>query len=39
MSFLSKYFKGWSFRTTHPTLAPGTEVNVFLLSLIHISDG
>ncbi|ADJ15181.1 hypothetical protein HacjB3_08990 [Halalkalicoccus jeotgali B3] len=30
MSFLSKYFKGWSFRTTHPTLAPGTEVNVFL---------
>lgn len=30
MSFLSKYFRGWKFRTTHPTLQPGSEVNVFL---------
>lgn len=30
MSLLSKYLKGWSFRTTHPVLKPGTEVNVFL---------
>lgn len=30
MSFLSKYLTGWSFRTTHPTLQPGKEVNVFL---------
>lgn len=30
MSLLSKYFRGWSLRTTHPTLQPGKEVNVFL---------
>lgn len=30
MSFLSKYLRGWQFRTTHPTLQPGSEVNVFL---------
>lgn len=30
MSILSKYLKGWSFRTTKPTLQPGKEVNVFL---------
>lgn len=30
MSFLSKYLRGWKFRTTHPTLQPGSEVNVFL---------
>ena len=30
MSFLSKYLKGWQFRTTNPTLEPGSEVNVFL---------
>ncbi|WP_122087906.1 DUF7513 family protein [Halalkalicoccus subterraneus] len=30
MSFLSKYLKGWSLRTTRPTLQPGKEVNVFL---------
>jgi hypothetical protein len=30
MSFLSKYLKGWKFRTTHPTLQPGSEVNVFI---------
>lgn len=30
MSIFSKYLKGWSLRTTHPTLQPGTEINVFL---------
>jgi hypothetical protein len=30
MSIFEKYLKGWSFRTTNPTLQPGTEVNVFL---------
>ncbi|MFC6904173.1 DUF7513 family protein [Halalkalicoccus tibetensis] len=30
MSMLSKYLKGWSLRTTKPTLQPGKEINVFL---------
>lgn len=35
MSLLSKYFKGWSFRTTNPSLQPGKEVNVFLAEYDH----
>ncbi|EMA36682.1 DUF7513 family protein [Halobiforma nitratireducens] len=30
MSMLSSYFKGWQFRSTTPSLEPGSEVNVFL---------
>jgi uncharacterized protein YacL len=30
MSMLKSYFKGWTFRTTRPTLQPGSEVNVFV---------
>lgn len=30
MSLIDKYFKGWEFRTSKPTLEPGTEVNVFV---------
>ncbi|SDR26736.1 DUF7513 family protein [Natronobacterium texcoconense] len=30
MSLLEKYFKGWQFRSTTPSLEPGTEVNVFV---------
>ncbi|HMB50068.1 DUF7513 family protein [Natronoarchaeum rubrum] len=30
MSFLKKYTKGWSFRTTSPSLEPGSTVDVFL---------
>ena len=29
-SFLRKYFKGWSFRSTTPTFEPGDELEVFL---------
>jgi hypothetical protein len=30
MSLFSKYMKGWKFRTTSPTLDPGSTVDVFL---------
>ncbi|MFC7214700.1 TRAM domain-containing protein [Saliphagus sp. GCM10025334] len=30
MSVLEKFLSGWHFRTTRPTLTPGTEVDVFL---------
>jgi|GEM_PF-227428 len=30
MSFLDKYLKGWSFRTTRPALDSGRAVDVFL---------
>jgi len=30
MSFLSKYAKGWSFRTTRPSLEIGSTIDVFL---------
>lgn len=30
MSLLSKYLRGWSFRTTNPVLQPGDEIDVFL---------
>jgi len=30
VSFLSKYFRGWRFRTTRPSLEEGSEVNVFV---------
>jgi len=30
MSLLEKYTKGWSFRTTRPSLDPGSTVDVFL---------
>lgn len=29
-SFLRKYLKGWTFRSTTPTYEPGEEVEVFL---------
>lgn len=30
MSMLESYFKGWRFRSTTPSLTPGSEVNVFV---------
>lgn len=30
MSFLEKYTKGWSFRTTHPSFETGEEISVFI---------
>ncbi|WP_265109243.1 DUF7513 family protein [Halosolutus halophilus] len=30
MSLLGKYFRGWSFRSTTPSLVPGSEVNIFV---------
>lgn len=30
MSLLEKYLKGWSFRTTTPSLEPGATVHVFV---------
>lgn len=30
MSFLKKYTKGWSFRTTHPSFETGEEISVFV---------
>ncbi|AFZ71276.1 DUF7513 family protein [Natronobacterium gregoryi] len=30
MSMLSSYFKGWTFRSTTPSLEPGSEINVFV---------
>lgn len=30
MSLLGQFFQGMSFRSTHPTLQPDSEVNVFL---------
>lgn len=30
MSLLKKYFRGWRFRSTTPSLEPGREVNVFV---------
>ncbi|MBZ6493354.1 DUF7513 family protein [Natrinema longum] len=30
MSFLEKYLKGWRFRTSRPSLEPGSEVTVFI---------
>ncbi|MEF8779290.1 MAG: hypothetical protein V5A46_01255 [Haloferacaceae archaeon] len=45
MSLLEKYFKGWTFRTTTPSLQPGTEVDVFLgeyrgegVGLVNVGD-
>lgn len=30
MSLAGKYFEGWRFRTTNPSLSPGDEVDVFV---------
>lgn len=37
MNFFKKYLKGWTFRSTTPSLEPGREVNVFVSE--YDSDG
>lgn len=32
-SFLRKYLKGWSFRSTTPTFQPGERIEVFLTGI------
>ena len=38
MSLFDKYLKGWSFRTTRPSLEPGSTIDVFLAEYDAVED-